>query len=102
MNIFSWLANLRRWRRAIEHWRKLRVEVVPEPMVLAALGAIGEQNPQWRALHEILRQQMEIERDSLLVPGLTDSAAQYNRGRLASLESFQATLLELWGKSRVG
>ena len=73
---------------------------IADAQVLGAFSVMHAENPQWVALNEVLDRQIQIELDSLLVPNLTDSAAQYNRGRVAALESFRSTLMQIWQKSQ--
>jgi hypothetical protein len=60
-----------------------------EKRILAALGGVSEENELWRALNALVSGQLHDETLALLAPDLSDSAAHYNRGRVAALIDLQ-------------
>ena len=75
-------------------------EMTREEMLRALAGA-SEQDPIWRTVGAIIEEQCQIELAALLVPGLSNEAAQYNRGRVAALENLRDTLGQAWEASRI-
>jgi hypothetical protein len=76
--------------------------VVPDQVMANALKLVDEENALWRTVHSFIRMQGKVEQTSLCVPGLSNEAAQYNRGRLAMLEDLEAALVQVWVEQRVG
>jgi hypothetical protein len=75
--------------------------VVPDQVMANALKLVDEENGLWRTVHSFIRMQGKVEQTSLCVPGLSNEAAQYNRGRLAMLEDLEAALVQVWVEQRV-
>lgn len=65
-----------------------------EREINAALVASSEENPLWRALLQICDNCKEDEVTGACAPGLTDSAAHFNRGRLAMIVDFKTMLTQ--------
>jgi hypothetical protein len=68
--------------------------------MLGALSLADDGTPWWRAVVQLLRNQMTEETNNTLVPGLTSEAAHYNRGRAAALYDHLETLLALRAKAQ--
>lgn len=75
--------------------------MMTEQQIVGGLAGLDENSPAWLAVREVLRRQVAIELEALMLPNLTDSAAQYNRGRAAALMNFEDILVAAWQQSRV-
>lgn len=66
---------------------------------MAALGGVHEENPVFRALQSIIKEQCDQENAAALQPGLNNEARQYNSGRAASIADLSVHVVRLWQKA---
>lgn len=64
------------------------------------LGTLDPQHVFWRGVQAVLADAVEAETQAVTNPGLTDSARQFNAGRLAHARDLQSALVALVNDSR--
>jgi hypothetical protein len=70
-----------------------------ENEIKSALASLHPTHPFWQGVQSVLRDAVENEVNAVTNPGLTDSARQFNAGRLAHARDIQNALAALVNES---
>lgn len=66
-----------------------------EQQIKLGLATLDATHPFWKAVQAVLSDAVESETDNVTMPGLADSARQFNAGRLAHARDLQSALTTL-------
>ena len=89
-----------RLREALAFREDLQLDPPTAQRIAAALVAVDEENPQWRAVHALLDIMERDEITNAMVPGLSNEARHFQAGRAGCLADVRAMLLQQWTKAR--
>lgn len=76
------------------------MKLMTEKDIKIALGSLDRQHLFWQGVQAVLREAVENEVNAVTNPGLTDSARQFNAGRLAHARDIQNALTALVNEAK--
>lgn len=72
--------------------RRTKHNTVDAKQIKLALGSLDPNHQFWRGVQALLDEAVEAETDAVTHPSLTDSARQFNAGRLAAIRDISQLL----------